>query len=291
MKKKILILGIDGMIGHKIAQLLEQENNLFGTTRKTIGPKKLGLKTSNLIKKDFDKNQSLGFLDNLNPDIIINCIGITTRRINNDNISNLEFINSRLPHYLNEWTEKNDKRLIHFSTDCVYSGKSGMYTESDNPDAIDLYGKSKAIGEINNTKALTIRTSLIGREVYNHTELFEWLYKNKSGKVYGYENVYYSGLTTIRMSKILEKIINYYPDLQGVFNISSKPITKYSLLKLINRHFKFEIQVKKDLKIKSNKVLISKKITEITDIEIPTWEDLILEFKEDCVKYSEIYKN
>ncbi len=279
------------MIGHKIAQLLEQENNLFGTTRKTIGPKKLGLKTSNLIKKDFDKNQSLGFLDNLNPDIIINCIGITTRRINNDNISNLEFINSRLPHYLNEWTEKNDKRLIHFSTDCVYSGKSGMYTESDNPDAIDLYGKSKAIGEINNTKALTIRTSLIGREVYNHTELFEWLYKNKSGKVYGYENVYYSGLTTIRMSKILEKIINYYPDLQGVFNISSKPITKYSLLKLINRHFKFEIQVKKDLKIKSNKVLISKKITEITDIEIPTWEDLILEFKEDCVKYSEIYKN
>ena len=278
------------MIGHKIAQLLEQENNLFGTTRKTIGPKKLGLKTSNLIKKDFDKNQSLGFLDNLNPDIIINCIGITTRRINNDNISNLEFINSRLPHYLNEWTEKNDKRLIHFSTDCVYSGKSGMYTESDNPDAIDLYGKSKAIGEINNTKALTIRTSLIGREVYNHTELFEWLYKNKSGKVYGYENVYYSGLTTIRMSKILEKIINYYPDLQGVFNISSKPITKYSLLKLINRHFKFEIQVKKDLKIKSNKVLISKKITEITDIEIPAWEDLIEEFREDCVKYSEIYK-
>ena len=291
MKKKILILGIDGMIGHKIAQLLEQENNLFGTTRKTIGPKKLGLKTSNLIKKDFDKNQSLGFLDNLNPDIIINCVGITTRRINNDNISNLEFINSRLPHYLNEWTEKNDKRLIHFSTDCVYSGKSGMYSESDNPDAIDLYGKSKAIGEINNTKALTIRTSLIGREVYNHTELFEWLYKNKSGKVYGYENVYYSGLTTIRMSKILEKIINYYPDLQGVFNISSKPITKYSLLNLINRHFKLEIQVKKDLKIKSNKVLISKKITEITDIEIPTWEDLIVEFKEDCVKYSEIYKN
>ena len=279
------------MIGHKIAQLLEQENNLFGTTRKTIGPKKLGLKTSNLIKKDFDKNQSLGFLDNLNPDIIINCVGITTRRINNDNISNLEFINSRLPHYLNEWTEKNDKRLIHFSTDCVYSGKSGMYTESDNPDAIDLYGKSKAIGEINNTKALTIRTSLIGREIYNHTELFEWLYKNKSGKVYGYENVYYSGLTTIRMSKILEKIINYYPDLQGVFNISSKPITKYSLLNLINRHFKLEIQVKKDLKIKSNKVLISKKITEITDIEIPTWEDLIVEFKEDCVKYSEIYKN
>jgi len=278
------------MIGHKIAQLLEQENNLFGTTRKKISPIKIGLKTSKLIEKDFDKNQSLSFLDNINPDIIINCVGITTRRINNNNISNLDFINSRLPHYLNKWTEKNDKRLIHFSTDCVYSGKTGMYTERDNPDAIDLYGKSKAIGEINNTKALTIRTSLIGREVYNHTELFEWLYKNKSGKVYGYENVHYSGLTTIRMSKILEKIINYYPDLQGIFNISSKPITKYSLLNLINKHFKLEIQVEKDSKIKSNKVLISKKITEITDIEIPAWEDLIEEFREDCVKYSEIYK-
>ena len=166
-----------------------------------------------------------------------------------------------------------------------------MYSESDNPDAIDLYGKSKAIGEINNTKALTIRTSLIGREVYNHTELFEWLFKNKSGKVNGYENVYYSGLTTIRMSKIIEKIINYFPDLHGVFNISSRPITKYSLLNLINKHFKLEIQIEKDSKIKSNKVLISKKITEITDIQSPSWEDMIIEFKEDCDNYSAIYKN
>jgi len=279
------------MIGHKIAQLLEQKNNLFGTTRKIIDKKNLGLKNSNLINKDFDTNQSLDFLNHLNPDIIINCVGITTRRINVDNISNIEFINSRLPHLLDEWTEKNDKRLIHFSTDCVYSGKTGSYTESDNPDAIDKYGKSKAIGEINNTKALTIRTSLIGREVYNHTELFEWLYKNKTGKVFGYDNVHYSGLTTFRMSKILKKIINYYPDLKGVFNISSKPITKYSLLNLINRHFKLEIQIEKDSKIKSNKVLISKKITEITDIQSPTWEDMIIEFKEDCDNYSEIYKN
>ena len=278
------------MIGHKIAQFLEQENNLYGTTRKKIGPEKLGLKTSKMIKIDFDQNQSLDFLYNLSPDIIINCVGITTRRINNDNISNLEFVNSRLPHLLNEWTEENSKRLIHFSTDCVYSGKNGNYRESDNPDAKDIYGKTKAIGEINNSNALTIRASLIGREVFNHTELFEWLYKNKSGKVHGYENVQYSGLTTIRMSKILDKIINHFPDLQGVFNISSKPITKYSLLNLINKHFKLEIQVEKDLKIKSNKVLISKKFTEITDIEIPAWEDLILEFKEDCVKYSEIYK-
>jgi len=278
------------MIGHKIAQFLEQENNLYGTTRKTIGPEKLGLKTSKLIKLDFNENQSLVFLDDLSPDIIINCVGITTRRINNDNISNLEFINSTLPHRLNEWTEENSKRLIHFSTDCVYSGKNGNYRESDHPDAKDIYGKTKAMGEINNSNALTIRTSLIGREVFNHTELFEWLFKNKSGKVYGYENVHYSGLTTIRMSKILDKIINYFPDLHGVFNISSKPITKYSLLNLINKHFKLEIQVEKDSKIKSNKVLISKKITEITDIEIPAWEDLIVEFKEDCVKYSEIYK-
>ena len=279
------------MIGHKAAQFLEQENNLYGTTRKKIGPEKLGLKTSKLIKIDFDENQSLVFLNDLSPDIIINCVGITTRRINNDNISNLEFVNSRLPHLLNEWTEENSKRLIHFSTDCVYSGKNGNYRESDNPDAQDIYGKTKTIGEINNSNALTIRTSLIGREVFNHTELFEWLYKNKSGKVYGYENVHYSGLTTIRMSKILEKIINYFPDLKGVFNISSKPITKYSLLNLINKHFKLEIQVEKDSKIKSNKVLISKKFTEITGINSPNWSDLIIDFKEDSDKFSTIYKS
>tara|TARA_B100001175_G_scaffold132018_1_gene112215 strand:- start:1013 stop:1888 length:876 start_codon:yes stop_codon:yes gene_type:complete len=290
LNKKIIILGIDGMIGHKIAQLLEQNNILFGTVRKKIIPKKLGLQNSKLIYKDFFENVSLDFLDELLPDIIINCIGITTRRINDNNINNLEFINSILPHKLNDWTERNQSKLIHFSSDCVFSGKKGNYLDESIPDATDLYGLSKSRGEVKSKNTLTIRCSIIGREIFNHTELFEWIYSMRGKQIKGYNNVLYSGVTSIWMGRVLKKILKYHTELSGIYNISSEPITKYSLLNLINEHFKLGIEISRDTKIKSNKVLISKKFTEITDINPPNWDDLMTEFKEDCIVNKSIYK-
>jgi len=279
------------MIGHKIAQVLEKKNDIIGTSRKSIKPIDLGLKKSKIIYKDFADNTDFNFIKNLMPDIIINCVGITTRRINNTNISQLEFINSKLPHILADWAIINNRKLIHLSTDCVFSGKTGNYIDDSYHDATDLYGRSKSLGEVNNKNTLTIRTSLIGREIFNFTELFEWFYRNKGGKVSGYDNVIYSGLTTIRLGKILEKIINDFPNLIGIYNFSSEPITKYSLLNLINKHFELGVQIFKDTKIKSNKVLISKKFTEITAINPPNWNDLILEFKEDNIANNALYKN
>ena len=132
---------------------------------------------------------------------------------------------------------------------------------------------------------------LIGREIFNFTELFEWFHSNNGGKVSGYDNVIYSGITTIRLGKLLEKIINDFPNLSGIYNFSSEPITKYSLLNLINKHFELGVKIFKDLKIKSNKVLISKNFTEITGINPPNWDDLILEFKEDSIANNTLYKN
>tara|TARA_Y100000385_G_scaffold289040_1_gene357299 strand:- start:4025 stop:4900 length:876 start_codon:yes stop_codon:yes gene_type:complete len=290
LKKKVLVLGADGMIGHKIAQVLENKNDIIGTSRKSIEPIDLGLKNSKLIYKDFAENTDFNFLENLMPDIIINCVGITTRRINKTNISQLEFINSKLPHILGDWAIINNRKLIHLSTDCVFSGKAGNYIDDSYHDATDLYGRSKSLGEVNNKNTLTIRTSLIGREIFNFTELFEWFQSNKGSKVSGYVNVIYSGVTTIRLGKILEKIINDFPDLVGIYNFSSEPITKYSLLNLINKHFELGVQIFKDTKIKSNKVLISKKFTEITETNPPDWNDLILEFKEDSIANNTLYK-
>ena len=291
MKKKVLILGVDGMIGHKIAQVLESKNEIIGTSRKSIEPINIGLKNSKIIFKNFTVDTDFNFLNNLMPDIIINCVGITTRRINNINISQLEFINSKLPHILGDWAINNKRRLIHLSTDCVFSGKTGNYIDNSFHDATDLYGKSKSLGEVNNKNTLTIRTSLIGREIFNFTELFEWFHSNNGGKVSGYDNVIYSGITTIRLGKLLEKIINDFPNLSGIYNFSSEPITKYSLLNLINKHFELGIKIFKDLKIKSNKVLISKNFTEITGINPPNWDELILEFKEDSITNNTLYKN
>ena len=278
------------MIGHKVAQVLEINNEVIGTSRKTISPTDLGINKATILNKDFIVDESLDFMSDIMPDVIINCVGITIRRINETNNNHLSFINSTLPKLINDWSIENSKKMIHMSTDCVFSGKNGYYLDDDKPDAADSYGSSKSRGEINNNKTLTLRSSMVGREIYNHTELFEWLIKNKNGKIEGYDNVIYSGITTIRMAKIIDFILNKNLNLSGIYNIGSIPISKYELLKMLNKAFNLEIDIRKITQIKSNKVLISKKFTEITGLKTPNWNDLISEFKEDCETYSYIYK-
>ena len=278
------------MIGHKIAQVLSFNNEVTGTSRKQISSRDIGITNATILYKDFIIDKTLDFISEIMPDVIINCVGITTRRINESNIDDLSFINSTLPKLINDWSIDNSIKMIHMSTDCVFSGKSGNYLDNDIPDATDSYGSSKAMGEINNNKTHTLRRSMVGREIYNHTELFEWLIKNKNGKIKGYENVIYSGITTIRMAKIIDFILNNNLNLSGIYNIGSMPISKYNLLKMLINSFNLKIDIRKITQIKSNKVLISKKFTEITGLKTPNWNDLISEFKEDCETYSDIYK-
>ena len=288
---KIFITGIDGMIGHKIAQSLSEEHTIIGSSRKNIKSEDLGINDCELITHDFLKDDILEILDKINPEIIVNCAGITIRRGINDNYDNTILLNSNLPHIIDDWTERNQSKLIHFSSDCVFSGEKGNYLDESIPDATDLYGLSKSRGEVKSKNSLTIRCSIIGREIFNHTELFEWIYSMRGKQIKGYNNVLYSGVTSIWVGRVLKKILKYHSELSGIYNISSEPITKYSLLNLINEHFKLGIEITRDTKIKSNKVLISKKFTEITDINPPNWDDLITEFKEDCIVNKSIYKN
>ena len=288
---KILILGIDGMIGHKIAQSLSKDYEIIGTTRKGVNLQSIGLKDGSLYKKDFIEDDHNSFFNNISPDVIINCIGITTRRGISSNISNTDLINSQFPHKISKWVSLNNRKLIHFSTDCVFSGKRGNYLDDDKPDADDMYGLSKAKGEINNNSTLTIRCSMIGREIYNHTELFEWLYSMRNKDIEGYSNVIYSGVTTLWMGNVIKEILKNNINLSGIYNISSKPISKHHLLIKLSDAFKLNVNIIENLNIKSNKVLNSKKFTEITGINRPNWDDLILDFKNDCEKNTHLYKN
>ena len=287
---RILILGIDGMIGHKIAQSLSYDYEVIGSSRKNINLEDIGLTKGLLFNNDFLKNDYDTFLNKILPDIIINCIGITTRRGISNNSLNTDFINNQFPHKILEWTSKKNKKLIHFSTDCVFSGKKGNYLDGDQPDAEDIYGLSKAKGEINSENALTIRCSMIGREIYNHTELFEWLYSMKNKEIKGYTNVIYSGVTTFWMGQVINKLLSENMNLNGIYNIASKPISKYELLFKLSNVFKLNVNIIPNPNIKSNKVLISKKFTEITGINIPNWDELIGEFKNDSDKYYSLYK-
>jgi len=288
---KVLVTGIDGMIGHKIAQSLSENFTILGLTRKKIKPRNLGLNKCQLITHDFLTDNIFNLLDNVKPDIIINCAGITIRRGINDNKDNTILLNSNLPHLLNDWVEINKKKLIHFSSDCVFSGKKGNYFDYSTPDANDLYGLSKSRGEVKSDKTLTIRCSIIGREIFNHTELFEWLYSMKNKKIEGYKNVIYSGVTSIWMGKTINHIIKNKIDLNGIYNISSIPISKYDLLVKLSETFNLNVDISLSSNIKSNKVLISKKFTEITGINSPIWNDLIVDFKADSDKFSTIYKS
>ena len=287
---RILILGADGMIGHKIAQSLE-DFELILASRKSISSKSIGIINGKMVLHNLITDSLDLLLDNTTPDIIINCAGITTRRGVEDNIVNTELLNSDLPHKLDSWANLNSKKLIHFSTDCVFSGNRGNYLDNDFADAEDIYGKSKALGEVNSPNTLTIRCSMIGRELYNFTELFEWLKKNKNKKIEGYSKVFYSGITTVRMGKILNKILNKNLNLSGIYNISSTPISKFDLLVKLSNAFNLNVDIKQNKNNKSNKVLISEKFTEITGIYPPNWDDLISEFEEDCNKYKGLYKN
>jgi dTDP-4-dehydrorhamnose reductase len=288
---KILVTGIDGMIGHKIAQSLSKEFQVFGSTRKKIKSINIGTEKCEIINHDFIIDNNIGLIDEIDPDIIINCVGITIRRGLNNSIENTKKLNSDLPHKLNHWVETNNKKLIHLSSDCVFSGKKGNYSDDSIPDANDLYGISKSNGEVTGNNALTIRCSIVGREIYNHTELFEWLYSMKNQKIEGYKNVIYSGVTSTWMGKTINHIIKNNIDLTGIYNISAVPISKYDLLVKLSDIFELNVDISINSNIKSNKVLISKKFTEITGINSPNWDDLIVDFKADCDKFSTIYKS
>ena len=287
---RILILGADGMIGHKMAQSLE-DFELILASRKSISSKSIGIIKGEMVLHNLITDSLDSLLDNITPDVIINCVGITTRRGVEENIAHTRLLNSGLPYKLNSWVNSNSRKLIHFSTDCVFSGSKGNYQDYDLPDAEDLYGTTKAAGEVDGSNTLTIRCSMIGRELYNFTELFEWLIKNKNKKIEGYSKVLYSGITTVRMGKILNQILKKNLNLSGIYNISSTPISKFDLLVKLSNAFNLNVEVKQNINNKSNKVLISEKFTEITGIYPPNWDDLISEFKEDCEKYKSLYKN
>jgi len=292
---RILILGGNGMIGHKMYQMISKfnedtwvtlRNDLTTYTFSDIYDKNKVI--DNIDLSDFKK--MLHTLNQINPDIVINACGITIRRGVEKIKSNTILLNSVLPHFLNEWVSLNNKRLIHFSTDCVFSGEKGDYLDTDIKDANDLYGSSKSLGEIVDSKfAITLRGSMIGRELQNKTELLEWFLQQSNKKIKGFSEVIYAGITTVKMAEIVIRIINFYPNLTGIYNISSKPISKFDLLKMCNVHFGVNANIEMNNSYTSNKNLISDKFFNEIGIEKPNWTDLIIQLKEDCLINTNLY--
>lgn len=289
---KILILGGDGMIGHKMAQILSDFNHeiIVSIREQRELTKQCFSPPVKVFFNDFLKDNIFTFLDRVKPDVIINAIGITIRRGVNDNISSTIYINSYFPHQLANWVDIHNKRLIHFSTDCVFSGSEGSYSEEATPNALDYYGKTKGLGEVFSKNVLTLRSSMIGPELYNKSELFEWIINNNEREINGFSKVMYSGVTTVYMARFIGDLIENHRDLNGIYNVASNPISKFELLHLINDNFGLGLKINKDQSVISNKTLDASKIENELGINPPSWDELIIELKKDYTHFIDLYK-
>jgi dTDP-4-dehydrorhamnose reductase len=221
---KILVLGASGMIGLSVYNHLVKNKNfqVIGTTTNKKAQKiiKSQNKLNNLILFDFLKNNKIeSLIKTIQPNIIINCVGITKQSAVINNKINTIFLNSMLPNKLSILAFQNNSKLIQISTDCVFSGRIGSYAESDNPDPIDMYGRTKLIGETIDNNSLTLRTSLVGHELLTQNGLLEWFLSQKHECV-GFKNAFFSGFTTIAFAKILETILVNKHELQGLYHLS-----------------------------------------------------------------------
>ena len=284
MDRKLLIIGVGGMLGNALYRYFDERTNnrTFGLLR---NKKKIlnffnKFNSEKIIEKDFFDLDNLDqILSDLSPNIIFNCIGIVKQNpLSNDPLSSIR-VNSIFPHLLNKLSLKFNFRLIHFSTDCVFSGLQGNYLETDFADANDIYGRSKFLGEISNNGNITIRTSFIGKELGTNRALLNWILSQK-GKIKGYKNAIYSGLTTLEVARVLDKYVIPNPNLKGLYHLSADNINKYSLLSLLNEVYKKDLFIEEDLNIRIDRSLNSNKFRKETGYKPLKWEKAIQEMRE-----------
>lgn len=238
MRKKVLVLGSTGLIGHQVYNYLRNSSDyeLFNISYR----KKLVDET--ILADIRDEKNFLALIKNINPDIIINCIGILIEGANKDP-ENAIFINAYMPHRLARLADEITAKMIHISTDCVFSGlKSEPYIETDEKDGKDTYAKAKGLGEVINHKHLTLRTSVVGPELKEDgEELFHWFMK-QSGTINGFTKAIWSGVTTLELAKAVKWAIE--EDVRGLYHITNnQSISKYELLSLFKKHIRKNIEI------------------------------------------------
>lgn len=287
---KILVLGATGMLGHKLMQVLSRSYDVFGTIRGKSTSYKAhpvlhGLSLYGDVHAENLDSIMKAFAE-VQPDVVVNCIGVIKQHpLSRDPLHSIT-INSLFPHRLHRLCRTSGARMIHISTDCVFSGRKGYYIESDTPDAEDLYGRTKLLGEVSEPECLTIRTSIIGRELKNKYGLVEWFIGNKGGRVQGYANSIFTGYTSLALADIILNIIKTQPYLHGLWHISSDPISKYDLLQLINQELDLHVTIDRNENFRCDRSLNSDRFRRATGIISPRWEEMIAGMSSDPTAYA-----
>ena len=276
----VLVLGASGMIGRTMFRVLSQESgwDVSGSIRsKEYEGTPLGKVFTDIDLINSDHLVKL--FSKAKPDIVVNCAGLTKHvPEGNDPISALN-MNALLPHRLAAQCSVAGARLIHISTDCVFSGRSGSYQENDETDALDVYGKTKALGEVTSENAITLRTSTIGHEHGTKFGLLEWFLAQQECK--GYQHAIFSGLPTVELARVVRDIVIPNSSLTGLYNVGAKPIDKFSLLNLIAKVYKKNTKIEIEDEFRIDRSLDVEKFSNATGYRATAWPELIESMYQD----------
>jgi dTDP-4-dehydrorhamnose reductase len=308
---KVLVLGGTGMLGHKMFQVLRErfpetycairdskdeswlkKIGVFQPYRAAASARDLASDPDSRViggvnAEDFNALQNL--LEKMRPGVVVNCVGVIKQREEAKVALPSVAINSYLPHWLANFCAGWGGRLIHFSTDCVFSGAGASdprgYREDDPSDAEDLYGKSKYLGEVAAENALTLRTSIIGRELRWRRSLLEWFLSQKGRQITGYKRALYSGLTTNHLAEVVAEIIGRHPQLSGLYQVTSHPITKYDLLCLLRDAYQIDVEIIPDEIFHCDRRLNGERFRQATGYTCPPWPELAAQLAKDNTPY------
>ncbi len=290
--RTIAVLGAAGMLGHKMFQRLRTAfpGTVAVMRKQAACPPfhRINLLQGDDVQSGLDAMdfKALGsWLSEIRPQFIVNCIGIIKQRDQaHDAIPSIA-INSLLPHRLAALAAGWGGRLIHFSSDCVFSGDRGGYTEEDESDARDLYGRSKFLGEAAGANALTLRTSIIGRELVEHRSLLDWFLAQKGRTIRGFHRVIYSGVTTNHLADLVATIIRDRPDLSGLHQVASRPVSKYDLLCLLRDAYSLDVEIMPDDTEQSDRSISGEKLYRAMGYQAPPWPELVRQLAADPTPY------
>lgn len=276
---RVLVLGASGMLGHVVLRVMatSPRHEAFGSVRSEAAKRLLpeALAGRIVVAGDVENPDVLVRLfRSIRPQVVINCIGLVKQLSQADDPLSALPINAMLPHRLAGLCDVAQARLIHVSTDCVFSGKRGGYTEDDVPDATDLYGRSKLLGELTGVGTITLRTSIIGHELCSSHGLIDW-FLSQHERCPGYTKTIFSGLPTAELARVISDVVLPRDDLSGIYHVAADPIAKYDLLRLVAKVYAKEIEIVPDDKVVIDRSLQAKRFHAATGYVPPSWPELV----------------
>lgn len=276
---KILIVGASGMIGNTVLRVLSEKKDwqVFGTVRDETAERFFPSSIAKCLIANIDVNfqdSLVSVLSQVRPDVVINCAGLTKHKPEAEDPLTSIPINALMPHRLASLCKLVGARLIHVSTDCVFSGQEGGYMEDDFTDARDVYGQSKALGELHYPHTITLRTSTIGHELQSQFGLLDWFLSQK-GTCNGYTRAFFSGLPTVVFAQVIRDVVIPDKKLFGLFHVAADPINKFDLLKMIAGVYDKDIDIVPDDKLVIDRSLDATRFQLATGYVAPEWPELI----------------